>query len=160
MLEWKVLHAVPPDAPSGESFVGELDRQGVQGEQRRNALWGYVRSHLSYFLVERTLRNTKDFASPARDWWWSRGRYGPEEPRPWYWTVHDYLFRLLYLFLAYRTVLWAVGREGLALGFLILFYWAYWAEHAILWGAPRFGLAIYPVLVAMIFPRPRPEAAG
>ncbi len=35
------------------------------------------------------------------------------------------------------------------LGFLALLYWAYWAEHAITWGDPRFGLAVYPLLAAI-----------
>ena len=41
-----------------------------------------------------------------------------------------------------------------AFGFLVLFYWAYWAEHAIVWGDPRFGLAVYPLLVAMALAPP------
>jgi hypothetical protein len=31
----------------------------------------------------------------------------------------------------------------------VLLYWAYWAEHTITWGDPRFGVAVYPVLVGI-----------
>jgi hypothetical protein len=46
-----------------------------------------------------------------------------------------------------------------ASGFPMLFYWAYWAEHALVWGDPRFGLAVYPVLVAIALPK-RADIAG
>lgn len=158
MLEWNVRHAVPSGSPSGESFVKELDRQGIRGEQRRKALWGYVRAHWRYFLVERTLRNAKNFASPARDWWWSRGRYGPGEARPWYWTIHDYGLRFLYLFLLYRFFSWARGRLSPASGFVAAFCLVYWAEYAIVLGAPRFSLPIFPALLALLVPSRHPAS--
>ena len=86
--------------------------------------------------------------------------YGPGEARPWYWTLHDYAFRTLFLFLAFRTFQWAAGRAGRPLGVLVLFYWAYWIEHALVLGTPRFGLAVYPVLIAMLFPQIGPVPVG
>ncbi|MGA7105923.1 MAG: phospholipid carrier-dependent glycosyltransferase, partial [Candidatus Deferrimicrobiaceae bacterium] len=106
ILEWNVSHAEPPGALPGNRLIEDLDRHGVTGEQRISAMTEYVRGNLRYFLVDRTVSNALHFACPARDWWWSRGRFGPGDPRPWYWTIHDYGFWILYLFLAYRTLLW------------------------------------------------------
>lgn len=41
------------------------------------------------------------------------------------------------------------------MGFLVLFYWLYWVEHAFVWGDARFGMAVYPLLVAMALPLDR-----
>jgi hypothetical protein len=41
----------------------------------------------------------------------------------------------------------------------VLLYWTYWAQHAILWGDPRFGLAVYPLLVGFAIPIRRSPAA-
>lgn len=156
MLEWNVEHATPPGAPPGDTVLAELDRKGVRGKERQDALWRYVRQNMRYFLVNRTWKNASVFIRPPRDWWWSRGLYGPGDPRPWYWTLHDYVHWFLYLALAFRTVQWARGRYDPSFGFLILFYWAYWMEHAVVLGASRFGLAVYPLLLAMIPPRSGP----
>ena len=42
-----------------------------------------------------------------------------------------------------------------AFGFVVLLYWTYWIEHALLWGDPRYGLAVYPILVGMALPLSR-----
>ena len=44
------------------------------------------------------------------------------------------------------------GRLTPPRGFVVLFYWAYWMEHVLIWGDPRFGLAVYPILVAVALP--------
>jgi hypothetical protein len=150
MLAWNVSHASIPGEAAGSQVVAELRERNLPEEERKALLWTYVKRHLRYFLVDRTLRNAIDFASPARDWWWERGRYGPGEPRPWYWT--DVFLRGLYLLLLYRTWQWGRGRAIPAFGFVVLLYWTYWIEHALVLGAPRFGLAVYPLLVAMAAP--------
>ncbi len=150
MLEWNVSHATPPGAHPGKTLVEQLDRQGVEGERRKEALWRYVKSHWRYFIVDRTLRNAFYFSGPARDWWWERGRYGPGEARPWYWTIHDYFHRFLFLCLLYRLFQWAGRKLTPSLGFLMVFSLAYWVEHAIVLGVGRFGLPIYPALLAVL----------
>lgn len=39
---------------------------------------------------------------------------------------------------------------------MILFYWAYWIEHALVLGTPRFSLVVYPLLIAMLLPQGEP----
>jgi hypothetical protein len=151
MLEWNVLHATPPGVSPGRTLVEQLDRQGIEGERRKEALWQYVKSHGRYFIVERTLRNAFQFSGPARDWWWERGRYGPGEARPWYWTLHDYFHRFLFLCLLYRFYQWAGKQLTPSFGFLVVFCLAYWLEHALVLGIPRFGLPVYPALLATLF---------
>lgn len=152
MLAWNVSHASIPGEAPGAQVVAEIRGENLPEAERKALLWKYVRGHLRYFLVERTLRNALDFASPARNWWWERGRYGPGETRPWYWTLHDSFLRALYLLLLYRTWQWGRGLALPAFGFVVLLYWTYWIEHALVWGDPRFGLAVYPLLVAMMAP--------
>ncbi|MGB3399454.1 MAG: glycosyltransferase family 39 protein, partial [Candidatus Deferrimicrobiaceae bacterium] len=146
MLAWNVQQAEIPGEPPGAVVFEEIRRKMPRPEDRQAAYREYVWNHLRYFLVDRVIRNALHFASPARDWWWSRGRYGAGEARPWYWTLHDYAFRTLFLFLVLGTVRWAAGRAGMPFGFLLLFYWAYWIEHSLVLGTPRFGLAVYPLL--------------
>jgi len=160
MLAWNVGHADIPGLQPGADVLAAIEKQNLPEPEERAALWNYVASHPRYFLVDRVVRNALHFASPARDWWWARGMYGPGEARPWYWTLHDYAFRTLFLFLAFRTFQWAAGRAGRPLGVLVLFYWAYWIEHALVLGTPRFGLAVYPVLIAMLFPQIGPVPVG
>jgi hypothetical protein len=42
----------------------------------------------------------------------------------------------------------------------VILYLAYWVEHSIIWGDPRFGLAVYPLLVAMALPFAPGEGEG
>ena len=106
------------------------------------------------------IRNAISFAAPPRDWWIARGLSRPGEHRAGYWVLAALFHIPLYLLLLYRTSEWVRGRAGPSLGFLLLFYWAYWAEHAIIWGDPRFGLAVYPLLVAVAIPPPGAAAVS
>ena len=112
----------------------------------------YVRENLRYFLVDRVIRNAVMFAAPARDWWIAKGYFPPGGDRTRFWILAALFHVPLYLLLLLRTGQWLKGSAAPAAGFLILFYWTYWAEHAVVWGDPRFGLAVYPLLVAMILP--------
>jgi hypothetical protein len=152
MLEWNVSHAEPPGQPPGSALIEELDRRGVAGEKREEALRNYLRRNLRYVLFDRTLKNALSFAGPARDWWWERGRYGSGERRPWYWTGHDALLRFLFLSLLFRAVQAAAGRGGPVAAFAVLFCLGYWLEYALTFGVGRFALPIYPLLAAMPLP--------
>ena len=66
-----------------------------------------------------------------------------------FWTLSVLFHMPFYVLLLLRSRQWWLERAGPTLGFLLLLYWAYWAQHAILWGDPRFGLAVYPVLVGI-----------
>ncbi len=152
LLEWSVAHAEPPGGSPGRELVEEADRGGWPGPARSEAMWGYVRGHARYFLVERVVRNAVRFAAPARDWWIARGRFRPGESRALFWILAGLFHVPLYLFLLHRTWRWGRGTAAPLLGFPVLFYWVYWAEHAVFLGDPRYGLAVYPVLVSMILP--------
>ena len=152
MLEWNVVNASPAGGPDGESYVADLDRRGITGEQRKELLWRYIGDHLRHFLVVRVYRNAVSFASPAREWWWAIGRYGPGESRPWYWTLHDYFHRFLFLFLLFRVFQVARGRLHAPSAFIALFCLAYWGQYALLVGGPRFGVPVYPALLSLLIP--------
>jgi len=152
MLKWNVSHAEIPGEPPGVCLVEELDRQGITGETRTARYWRYVFDHPGYFLGYRTARNAVHFAAPPRDWWISRGHFRPGEHRTGFWILSALFHVPLYLLLLLRTGQWWKGRASPALGFLVLLYWTYWVQHAITWGDPRFGLAVYPILVAMALP--------
>ena len=81
-----------------------------------------------------------------------RGHFLPGEHRTVFWILAALFHIPFYFFLLHRSWQWVRGRGALAFGFPLLFYWAYWAEHALVWGDPRFGLAVYPLLVAMVLP--------
>ena len=55
------------------------------------------------------------------------------------------------LFLLHRSVQWLRGTVAATIGFMLLLYWSYWVEHAILIGDPRYGLGVYPILVGLIY---------
>jgi 4-amino-4-deoxy-L-arabinose transferase-like glycosyltransferase len=152
LLEWIVAYADPPGQIPGSALVEELDRRGVAGEKRMGALRDYLHRNFRYVLFDRTLKNAIDFAGPARDWWWERGRYGPGEPRPWYWTAHDLLLRFLFFSLLFRAVQTAAGRRGPVAVFAVLFCLGYWLEYAMTFGMGRYALPIYPLLAAMPLP--------
>ncbi len=114
-------------------------------------------------------RSRRTLAAPPRDWWIERGLVRPGEHGPWFWLLSILFHVPLYLFLLFRSVDWFRRRLAPAPGFLLIFYWVYWGEHAILWGDPRYGLAVYPVLLAIaltgggltfLAPMNRPDVAA
>ena len=113
------------------SIFADVYRKGLAEEERKELMWRYVLDHPGYFLGHRVLRNAVHFAAPPRDWWISRGHFPPGEHRTWFWILSALFHVPFYLLLLLRTGRWWKGRESHAFGFLILLYWAYWAEHAI-----------------------------
>jgi 4-amino-4-deoxy-L-arabinose transferase-like glycosyltransferase len=160
MLKWNVSHAEIPGEPPGVRIIEELDRQGITGEARTARYWRYVFDHPVYFLGYRTARNAVHFAAPPRDWWIARGHFLPGEHRTGFWILSALFHIPLYLLLLLRTGQWWKGRVSPDIGFLVLLYWAYWAEHTITWGDPRFGLAVYPLLVALALPHAPDKGEG
>ena len=152
ILEWNIVQAEPPGTISGKDLVAEADSKGWTGAVRHEAMWSYFRNNARYFLVDRVVRNAVHFAAPPRDWWIARGHFRPGEHRTSFWILSGLFHIPLYIFLLYRSAQWFAGRAPYLLGVPVLFYWVYWAEHALVWGDPRFGLAVYPVLVLMVLP--------
>lgn len=152
ILKYNVSHAEVPGERPGSEYSAEVYRKGLPEGERKALLWRYVLDHPRYFFVDRVLRNAVHFAAPPRDWWISRGYFRPGEHRTGSWVLSVLFHVPLYLFLLLRTGQWWKGHGFPAAGFLLLLYWAYWAEHALVWGDPRYGLAVYPVLVSMAFP--------
>jgi 4-amino-4-deoxy-L-arabinose transferase-like glycosyltransferase len=152
MIEWIVGHANLPGEPPGDQVVERIKKEWPTEEGRKAALYGFVKRHPRYFLVARVLWNAVLFAAPSRDWWIYRGDFRPGDPRTGFWIL-AFLFHIpLYLFLLRRTWQWGKGMAEPAVGFLVLLYWTYWGEYALVVGDPRFGLTVYPVLVAMVLP--------
>ncbi len=163
MLEWNVLQAKVPGEPPGAEFVERLRDRRLDEAEKNRLLRGYVLEHPWYFFALRPLRNAIHFGAPPRDWWNSRGLMNPGEHRLEFWVLSLLFHVPLYLLLLVRTWAWWKGRTAPPYGFLVLLYWTYWAEHAVLWGDPRFGVGVYPVLIALALPpkaHPLPEAAG
>jgi 4-amino-4-deoxy-L-arabinose transferase-like glycosyltransferase len=159
LLEWNVSHAVIPGEPPGEVYVKEVYRKNLPEKERKGQLWKYVQDHPYYFFVFRVARNAIHFGAPSRDWWIHRGDFRPGEHRTGFWIL-AFLFHIpLFLFLLYRTWQWGRGQALPAFGFIVLLYWSYWIEHALLWGDPRYGLAVYPLLVGMVPPLARAVSA-
>jgi hypothetical protein len=152
LLEWSVSYAEIPGERSGAAYAAEVYRRGLPEPERKALLWRYVLDHPRYFLVDRVVRNAVRFAAPPRDWWILSGFVRPGEHRTGFWILSSLFHIPLYLLLLLRTWEWASGRAERYFGFLPLFYWVYWGEHALLLGDPRFGLAVYPILVAMALP--------
>ena len=159
MLEWNVSQAKIPGERPGAEFAAEVYRKGPPENERKRLLWGYVLDHPGYFFFLRTLRNAIYFGAPARDWWDARGLMRPGEHRAEFWILSLLFHVPLYALLLLRTWEWWRGRASPAYGFFVLLYWAYWTEHAVLWGDPRFGIAVYPLLVAIALPL-RPKENG
>ena len=143
--------AIPGEAPGGE-YAKEVYGKNLPEKERKALLWEYVKNHPYYFLVWRVARNAIYFGAPPRDWWIHRGYFRPGEHRTGFWVLSALFHIPLFLFLLYRTGQWGRGLAPPAFGFVVLLYWTYWIEHALLWGDPRFGLAVYPLLVGMIPP--------
>lgn len=152
MLAWNVKMARIPGEPPGIRVFEEIRQSPLTAGEQRAALWEYVLDHPRYFLVDRVIRNAVRFAAPPRDWWIARGDFAPGEHRTSFWVLAALFHVPLYLFLLRRLWQWSRGGGALAFGFPLLFYMTYWGEHAIVWGDPRFGLAVYPLLVAMVLP--------
>jgi 4-amino-4-deoxy-L-arabinose transferase-like glycosyltransferase len=155
VLEWNVLQADIPGESPGRDIVEEVKRENRTGFGRKLAYWEYMTKHPRYFFLERVIRNAVHFAAPPRDWWIARGHFQPGESRVLFWVLSALLHIPLYLLLLYRSLQWGKGEAPRSLGFLVLFYWLYWAEHAFVWGDARFGMAVYPLLVAMVLPLDR-----
>ncbi|MBP2674650.1 MAG: hypothetical protein H6Q84_1490 [Deltaproteobacteria bacterium] len=160
MLEWNVSHAEIPGERPGSEYTAEVYRKGLPEGERKALLWRYVLDHPAYFLGYRVVRNAVHFAAPPRDWWIERGLVRPGERRPRFWTLSVLFHMPLYVLLLLRSRQWWLGRAGPSLGFLLLLYWTYWAQHAVLWGDPRFGLAVYPALVGIAIAGVRPEGGA
>lgn len=152
MLEWNVGHAEIPGVTSGMDTLAGIKEKNLPVTQERAALWKYVASNPRYFFVDRVIRNALTFGAPPRDWWIARGYSRPGEHPVSYWILAGLFHMPLYLFLLFRTWQWGSGRTTAPYGVILLFYWSYWAEHALVWGDPRFGLAVYPLLVATVVP--------
>jgi 4-amino-4-deoxy-L-arabinose transferase-like glycosyltransferase len=158
ILKWNVSHATIPGEPPGDLYVAEVYGRNLSEQEKKDLLWKYVGDHPRYFLVDRVIRNVVYFAAPPRDWWIARGYFPPGEHRTVFWILAGLFHIPLYLFFLYRTWQWGSGRATPAYGMVLLLYWSYWAEHALVWGDPRFGLAVYPLLVATVLPFPWEEA--
>jgi hypothetical protein len=152
LLEWNVSHAEIPGEPPGETYAKEINRKNLTGKEHRALLWKYVMDHPYYFFIWRVARNAILFGAPPRDWWIHRGHFRPGEDRTGFWILAALFHIPLYVFLLYRTWQWRRGLAHPAFGFVVLLYWTYWIEHAMVLGDPRFGLAVYPLLVAMAPP--------
>ena len=152
VLAWAVSHARIQGEPTGEAYLKKIDSGGFSPDARKELMWKYIRDHPRYFLVNRIAKNVVHFAAPSRDWWIVTGRAAIGEHGHAYFVLAALFHVPLYLFFLLRIGQWLRGRASTALGFLVLLYWTYWAQHAILWGDPRYGLAVYPVLVSMVLP--------
>ena len=155
LYEWHVSGAAPAGNVAEGADTEALDRGGGSWDRRIVALLRKTNSYLGNLPVDRVARNAIDFASPARNWWWERGRYGPGEAREWYWAVHDIFHRFLFLVLlvlVFRTVR---GKLPAPRGFVALFCFLYWLEYSLVLGIPRYGVPIYTALLALLIPNPR-----
>lgn len=152
LLEWNVKHARIPGEPPGRQVLEEIRRKHPGEEGRRAALWEYVRAHPRHFLVDRVVRNIVQYAAPARGWWLAMGHTQPGAHRLEFWLLAGVWYIPFYIVLLHRTWRWARGAVPPFAGFPVLFFWAYGAEHALLWGDPRFALAVYPLLILSALP--------
>ncbi|MBI5574844.1 MAG: glycosyltransferase family 39 protein [Deltaproteobacteria bacterium] len=152
LLEWNVSHAEIPGEAPGEEYVKKVQTGNFTENQRKELLWNYVKEHPYHFLVRRTARNVIHFAAPSRDWWILRGHCAPGEHGTLYWILTSLFHIPLFLFLVYRTWQFGSGLAPPGFGFVMLLYWTYWIEHALLWGDPRYGLAVYPILAGAVPP--------
>lgn len=152
LLEWNVSHATITGEEPGKRYATEVYRKNLSEKDRKALLWKYVLDHPFYFFVHRVARNAIYFAAPPRDWWDYRGYFRSGNHRLNFW-IPAILFHIpLFLILLIRTWQWGRGMMVPAYGFIVVVYWSYWFEHALLLGDFRFGLAVYPLLVAMAAP--------
>jgi hypothetical protein len=81
------------------------------------------------------------------DWWIATGRARLNEHGLLYWVLAVLFHVPLYLLLFLRCwQLWR-GKASSTVGFLVLMYMAYWSQYSLIYGDPRFGIPVYPVLV-------------
>ena len=159
LYEWHVSRAAPAGNVAEGADTAALDRRGGSWDRRIVALLRKSNVHLGNFPLDRVARNAIDFASPARDWWWERGRYGPGEAREWYWAVHDVFHRFLFLVLLYLVFRTVRGKLPAPRGFVAVFCFLYWIEYSLVLGIPRYGVPIYPALLALLIPNPGNRSA-
>jgi 4-amino-4-deoxy-L-arabinose transferase-like glycosyltransferase len=152
LWEWHASRATPEGAIAERAYAAERDREGDSWDRRIEAFLRKSKARLGNFPVDQVARNAIDFASPARDWWWERGRYGPGDAREWYWAVHDVFHRFLFLVLLYLVFRTVRGKLPAPRGFVALFCFLYWIEYSLLLGIPRYGIPIYPALLALLIP--------
>ena len=152
LLEWNVSHAKVPGEAPGAEYAKEVYGKNLPEMERKALLWKYVKDRPYYFFVWRVVRNAIYFGAPPRDWWNYQGYTRPGEHRARFWILSALFHIPLFLFLLYRSWQWGRGLATPAFGFVVLLYWTYWIEHALLWGDPRYGLAVYPILVGMALP--------
>jgi 4-amino-4-deoxy-L-arabinose transferase-like glycosyltransferase len=150
MLAWNVVET-PVEGDAGrDAFVAEVRRGGLESPEARGRAWRFILDHPREFLLERTIRNAVRFAAPPRDWWIARGAARPGDHPPSFWLLALALWVPPFAALGSATRSLVRGRVAdPGLRFLLFFYWAYWAEHALVWGDPRFGLAAFPALLAI-----------
>ena len=149
MLEWNVSHAEIPGERPGSEFATEVHRTGLPEGERKASLWRYVLDHPRYFLVDRIAKNAVHFAAPSRDWWIATGRARLQEHGLLYWVLAVMFHIPLFLLLLLLSWQWWNGRASPALGFLVVLYFAYWAQYSLIYGDPRFGIPVYPLLVGI-----------
>ena len=149
MVMWAVSHARIRGEPSGEVYLKKMDAAGLSPDTRKELLWKYIWDHPRYFLVERVAKNFVHFAAPSRDWWIATGRARLNEHGTAYWIVVALFHAPLYLLLLLGSWQWWKGRSTPALGFPVLLYLAYWAQYSLIYGDPRFGIPVYPLLVGI-----------
>jgi 4-amino-4-deoxy-L-arabinose transferase-like glycosyltransferase len=149
MIAWAVSHARIPGEPTGEAYLKTVDSGGFSPDARKELMWKYIWDHPRYFMVDRIAKNVVHFAAPSRDWWISTGRARLNEHGILYWVLAVLFHVPLYLLLLRRGWQCWRGRGSPALGFLVLLYLAYWAQYSLIYGDPRFGIPVYPVLVGI-----------
>jgi hypothetical protein len=154
MLEWNVEHAEIPGDPPGRRVVEAIKERHPTEGGRRQALGEYVRDHARYFLVDRVIWNVVHYSAPPRDWWLARGHTRPGEHRLDFWILAVVYYVPFYLILLVRTWQWVRRRHPPSFAFLLLLFFAYGAQHALVWGDQRFNLAVYPVLLAIALSPP------
>lgn len=149
MLEWAVSHAEIPGERPGLEYSAEVYRKRLPEGERKVLLWRYVLDHPRYFLLGRIGNNIVHFAAPSRDWWIATGRARLNEHGLRYWVLAVVFHVPLYLLLLLRSWHCWRGRASPAVGFLVLLYLAYWAQYSLIYGDPRFGIPVYPLLVGI-----------
>lgn len=149
---WHVSGQVHAGDASQGTAPAVRNRRDRSWDQRIVEFLRKANPYLGNFPVDRVARNAIDFTGPARDWWWERGRYGPGEEREWYWTVHDIFHRSLYLVLLVLVIWTMRGKLSAQKGFVALFCFLYWLEYSFILGIPRYGIPLYPALLALLIP--------
>jgi hypothetical protein len=149
---WKVQESNVPGEPSGEEFLADLKRRGLDEREQAVAARHFVRTHLWYFATTRVAWDVTRFAALPRDWWIVTGRVAPHAHGFTYWLAVAALQATFYLAFVYRLYRASRGQESRPRSFVVLLYATYWAQYAMLWGDPRFAVPVYPILVSFLLP--------